>query len=65
MQILEQNQGFWKGMVRAMSAKQRAVVLAAIVFTILVAAGLLLYSMAEVQSYDGIFVSGIRQVWLR
>lgn len=65
MQILEQNQWFWKGMVRAMSAKQRAAVLAAIVFTILVAAGLLLYSMTEVQNYDGIFVSGIRQVWLR
>lgn len=48
-----------------MSAKQRVVVLAAIAVTILVAAGLLLYSMAEVQSYDGIFVSGVRQVWLR
>ena len=48
-----------------MSAKQRVIVLAAIAVTILVAAGLLLYSMAEVQSYDGIFVSGIRQVWMR
>jgi len=48
-----------------MSAKQRVIVLTAIVITVLVAAGLLLYSMAEVQSYDGIFVSGIRQVWLR
>ena len=48
-----------------MSAKQRVIVLTAIIVTILVAAGLLLYSMAKVQSYDGIFVSGVRQVWLR
>jgi len=48
-----------------MSAKQRAVVLTAIAVTILVAAGLLFYSMANAQSYDGIFVSGVRQVWLQ
>ena len=48
-----------------MSAKQRMLVLVAIAAVILAAAGLLLYSMTEVQSYDGIFVSGIRQVWLR
>lgn len=54
----------WKGMVSEMSAKQRVIVLTAIAATILVAVGLLLYSMAKVQSYDGIFVSGIRQVWV-
>ena len=51
-------------MVSVMSAKQRVIVLAAITATILVAAGLLLYSLAKVQNYDGIFVSGIRQVWV-
>jgi len=49
-------------MVSVMSAKQRAIVLVAIAATSLVAAGLLFYSMAKVQSYDGIFVSGVRQV---
>ena len=45
------------------SAKQRAMVLAAILIILLVVAGLLLYSITEVQNYDGIFVSGVRQVW--
>ena len=45
------------------SAKQRAMVLVAILLILLVATGLLFYSITQVQSYDGIFVSGVRQVW--
>ena len=52
-----------KGMVNAVSAKQRILVVAAILTVILVAGGLILYSVTNAQDYDGIFVSGIRQVW--
>ena len=52
-----------KGMVIAVSVKQRILVVAAIITVILVAGGLILYSVTNAQDYDGIFVSGIRQVW--
>lgn len=45
------------------SAKQRVIVLAALIIVVLVAVALLIYSFAQVQNYDGIFVSGVRQVW--
>ena len=50
-------------MVSTVSAKQRILVVAAILTVILVAGGLILYSVTNAQDYDGIFVSGIRQVW--
>ena len=35
-----------------------------IVFIILVAAGLMIYSMVNARDYNGIFVNGVRQVLL-
>ena len=46
-----------------MSAKQKYLVLAALVVTVAVAVVLLYYSMAQTTSYDGIFVSSVRQMW--
>lgn len=46
-----------------MSAKQKYLVLAALVITLIAAAGLLYYSMAQTTSYDGVFVSSVRQMW--
>ena len=46
-----------------MSAKQRALVLFAFLVIVLVAMGLVIYAVTQAQSYDGIFVSGVRQVW--
>ena len=46
-----------------MSAKQKYIVLAALIITVMAAAGLLYYSMAQTTSYDGIFVSSVRQIW--
>lgn len=46
-----------------MSVKQKAWVVFAILVMIFVAASLLIYSITQAQSYDGIFVSGVRQVW--
>lgn len=48
---------------RNMSAKQKYIVLAALVVTLIAAAGLLYYSMAQTTSYDGVFVSSVRQMW--
>lgn len=45
-----------------MSAKQKGMVFAALLLVILIAVGLLIYSLTQVQTYDGIFVSGVRQV---
>ncbi len=45
-----------------MSAKQKGIVLAALIIVCLVAVALLVYSLTQVQNYDGIFVSGVRQV---
>ena len=53
-----------KGMVRVVSAKQRTIVFFAILTVILVAAGLILYSVLNAGEYDGIFVNGVRQVLL-
>lgn len=45
-----------------MSARQKGIVLAALIIVVLVAVALVLYSLTQVQNYDGIFVSGVRQV---
>ena len=49
-------------MVRKVSVKQRTVVLFAILIVILVAAGLIIYSVTNSGDYNGIFVNGVRQV---
>lgn len=49
-------------MVSAVSAKQRMIVIFAILLVILVAAGLIIYSMLNARDYNGIFVNGVRQV---
>ena len=53
-----------KGMVKVVSIKQRAIVIFAILIVILVAAGLIIYSVVNARDYDGIFVNGVRQVLL-
>lgn len=53
-----------KGMVKVVSVKQRAIVIFAILLVILVAAGLIIYSVTSAGEYDGIFVNGVRQVLL-
>lgn len=47
-----------------MSVKQRTMVIVALLAVILVAAGLILYSVTKTGAYDGIFVNGVRQVIL-
>lgn len=49
-------------MVRKVSVKQRTIVIFAILVVILVAAGLIIYSVANARDYEGIFVDGVRQV---
>ncbi len=49
-------------MVRTVSVKQRTIVIFAILLVILVAAGLIIYSVTNARDYDGIFVNGVRQV---
>lgn len=51
-------------MVKKVSVKQRTIVWFAILVIILVAAGLIIYSMTNARDYDGIFVNGVRQVFL-
>lgn len=53
-----------KGVVRTVSAKQRTIVIFAILFVILLAAGLIIYSVSNTGVYDGVFVNGVRQVVL-
>lgn len=53
-----------KGMVRVVSVKQRTIVIFAILMVILVAAGLIIYSVMSTREYDGVFVNGVRQVLL-
>ena len=51
-------------MVRKVSVKQRTIVIFAILLVILLAAGLVIYSVANARDYNGIFVNGVRQVVL-
>ncbi|MBO5177338.1 MAG: hypothetical protein J6K04_06320 [Lachnospiraceae bacterium] len=51
-------------MVRVVSAKQRTIVIFAILAVVLVAVGLIIYSVVNAGEYDGIFVNGVRQVLL-
>jgi uncharacterized membrane-anchored protein len=51
-------------MVSKVSVNKKTILLIAAIFVILVAAGLILYSMVNARDYDGIFVNGVRQVLL-
>jgi len=51
-------------MVRRVSVKQRTIVIFAILLVILLAVGLVIYSVANARDYNGIFVNGVRQVVL-
>lgn len=53
-----------KGTVKVVSVKQRTIVIFAILIVILVAAGLVIYSVVNSGEYNGIFVNGVRQVLL-
>lgn len=46
------------------SVNRKTILLFAIIFIILVAAGLIVYSMVNARDYNGIFVNGVRQVLL-
>lgn len=46
------------------SVNRKTILLFAIIFIILVAAGLMIYSMVNARDYNGIFVNGVRQVLL-
>lgn len=45
-----------------MSAKQKYLIFAALVITILVIVSLLLYPMTQSANYEGVFVSSVRQL---
>lgn len=49
-------------MVKKVSVKQKTIVVLGILAIIMVAAGLIIYSIANAQNYEGIFVNGVRQV---
>lgn len=51
-------------MVKLVSVKQRTIVIFAILLVILVAAALIIYSVTNARDYGGIFVNGVRQVFL-
>ena len=53
-----------KGMVKRVSVKQRTIVIITILIVLLVAAGLVIYSVANAGEYNGIFVNGVRKVRL-
>ena len=46
------------------SVNRKTILLFAIIFIILLAAGLIIYSMVNARDYNGIFVNGVRQVLL-
>ena len=50
-------------MVKKVSVKQRTIVIFAILLVMLVAVGLIVYSVANAREYEGIFVNGVRQVF--
>lgn len=45
-----------------MSVNRKTLLFCIILFIILAAAGVIVYSMANAGSYNGIFVNGVRQV---
>ncbi len=49
-------------MVKKVSVKQRIILILGILAIIMVAAGLIIYSITNAQNYEGIFVNGVRQV---
>ena len=49
-------------MVKNVSVNRKTILLFVAVFVILVAAGLIIYSMVNARDYNGIFVNGVRQV---
>ena len=51
-------------MVRRVSVNRKTILLFIILFVIIVAVGLVIYSLANARDYNGIFVNGIRQVLL-
>ena len=51
-----------KGMVKVVSVKQRTIVIVALLAVIFIAVALVLYAVANVGEYNGIFVNGVRQV---
>ena len=51
-------------MVKSVSVNRKTILLLAILVVVLVAAGLIIYSMVNARDYNGIFVNGVRQVLL-
>lgn len=48
----------------AVSVNKKTIIITAILLIILVSAGLIIYSFAGAQNYEGIFVNGVKQVFL-
>lgn len=51
-------------MVKKVSVNRKTILLFAIILIVLVAVGLMIYSMINAKDYNGIFVNGVRQVLL-
>ena len=47
---------------KKVSVKQRIIVILGVLTIVLVAVGLIIYSITSAQNYEGIFVNGVRQV---
>lgn len=50
--------------MRNVSVNRKTILLFVLLFVILVAAGLIIYSVVNARDYNGIFVNGVRQVLL-
>lgn len=50
-------------MVIALSINRKTIIILTILLVILVAAGLIIYAIANIHNYDGIFVNGVKQVF--
>jgi len=51
-------------MVIVLSINRKTIVILTILLVLLVSAGLIIYSIAGAHNYDGIFVNGVKQVFL-
>ena len=51
--------------MRNVSVNRKTILLVVALFTVLVAVGLIIYSVVNAGEYNGIFVSGVRQVLFR
>jgi len=53
-----------KGMVIVLSINRKTIIILTILMIVLIVAGLIIYSIVSAHNYDGIFVNGVKQVFL-